>query len=260
MRYIKKLAEKELWNAGKVELWDFSRANENEESRIDAVATAASICYGKPPKDAKKLVERLWTESGGLPSSAFEFVRCGEMPYIEDSLRNMPELPYNYEGFGDEDENAYMSTVMHRENIATFRLKVPIFIARQVMRHRQFSYQELSRRYTTDERVPLEFWGQGDMLGDGLGFLDDYKDVLHVTTWTYQEALKHGVRPEIARAVLPQALYTEFWMMGDQGAWKNYFALRTDKHTQKEHRELAEAMLGLLKEHQSELYGRVKPE
>ena len=93
MKYINKIDHRDLFDdgIGFVELWDFSRANENEESRVEAVATVASICYGKPPKDAKKLVERLWTESGGLPSSAFEFIRAGDAPGIGESLRNRLE-------------------------------------------------------------------------------------------------------------------------------------------------------------------------
>ena len=60
MKYIEKVDQRGLYGdgIGVVELWDFARANENAESRIEAVATVASICYGKPPKDAKKLRER----------------------------------------------------------------------------------------------------------------------------------------------------------------------------------------------------------
>ena len=259
MKYIRKIDERLLYNdgIGKAELWDFSRANENEESRIEAVSAVASICYGKPPKDAKKLVERLWTESGGLPSSAFEFVRTGVEPSIIHSLRNLPTLPF------DEEERIRVSLAQiqarHREEIATFRIKAPIFIARQVMRHRSFSYQELSRRYTTDKRVPLEFWGFGDKTGDGADFLDGYAGVIDQAILVYWQALDVGVRAEVARAVLPLGLYTQFWMMGDVPAWRNYFKLRLDSHTQKEHRELAQAMLELLKEHQPRLYEKVEP-
>jgi len=50
-----------------------------------------------------------------------------------------------------------------------------------------------------------------------------------------------------------------FWMMGGVPVWKNYFVLRADSHAQKEHRQLAEAMLGLLKKYQPELYEKVRP-
>jgi len=245
--YIKKIAEKEPLGTGYVELWDFSRANTNQESRVKAVATVASICYGKAPKDAKKLVERLWTESGGLPSSAFEFIRDGRDPTIEDSLRNNHDL-VTYES--DTSKSAEDLIERHKTNIATFRIKVPIFVARQIMRHRQFSYQELSRRYTDDKHVSLEFWSLGE---------DEVKTTaqLFQLAYTMEERIYRllcdsNVRAEIARAVLGTGLYTEFWMMGDRKAWANYFALRLDQHTQGEHREVAQAMRNLLEEHQSE--------
>ncbi len=249
MNYIERVAERTVGNAGRIELWDFSRANENQESRIEAVATVASICYGKPPKDAKKLVERLWTESGGLPSSAFEFIRDGRSPGIEDSLRNNPRLAT----YADDPEAPVDELVTrHRENIATFRLKVPIFVARQVMRHREFSYQELSRRYTDAERVPLEFWFPEE------GEVGDTAQELFRLAYATEERIYRllrglDVRAEIARAVLGTGLYTEFWMMGDREAWGNYFALRLDRHAQREHRKTAEAMRDLLAEYQPEL-------
>ena len=253
MKYIQKIDERSLYGdgIGKICLWDFSRANQNEESRIEAVSTVASICYGKPPKDAKKLVERLWVESGGLPSSAFEFLRSGDKPSIEESLRNNPSLPHDGEGrIGlTPDDLAHL----HSERIATFYIKAPIFVARQVMRHRSMSFQELSRRYTTDKWIPLEFWEPQDDT-DII-----YENVYVHATTNYRRLIAAGVRAEIARAVLPVSLYTQFWLMSDAPGLKNYFKLRLDKHVQKEHRELAEAMLDLLKEHQPELWEKVKP-
>jgi len=248
MDYMRKVTEQKLWSSGSVELWDFSRANKNRESRVEAVATVASVCYGKPPKDARKLVERLWTESGGLPSSAFEFIRDGRTPGIEDSLRNNPQLP-TYEDGPEASEEELVKR--HRENIAVFRLKVPIFVARQIMRHRQFSYQELSRRYTDDKLVPLDFWPpeEGEV---GTAAMELFQLAYTGEERIYRILRGLNVRAEIARAVLGTGLYTEFWMMGDRGAWANYFTLRLDRHAQREHRELAQAMCALVEEHQPE--------
>ena len=245
MDYIRKTSEKELWNLGRAELWDFSGANQNEESRIEAVATVASICYGRPAKDAKKLIDRLWTESCGLPSSAFEFVRDARVPGIENSLRNNPQLAtYEDDPEASEEELAKR----HRMSIATFRIKVPIFVARQVMRHRTFSYQELSRRYTDDKHVPLVFWTpEEEETAAGL-----FRLAYSMEEKIYRLLRELDVRAEAARAVLGTGLYTELWMMGDRAAWGNYFALRLDPHTQKEHRELAQAMRALLEEYQPE--------
>ena len=62
-------------NIGFIENWDFSRANINDESRIEAITTVASICYDNDKIIGKKsLYDRLYAESNGLPSSSFEFV------------------------------------------------------------------------------------------------------------------------------------------------------------------------------------------
>jgi len=248
MKYIKKLDERDLYGdgIGKVELHDFSHANDNKKSRVEALATVASICYGKPPKDAEKLVKRLQTESGGLPSSAFEFVRAWPIPTIGRSLRNDHSLEMT-EPNGDNLDHA---ASVHGARIATFRIKVPIFIARQVMRHRQFSYQELSRRYTDALR---EWWvPKGESFMVRSAFRNQYV--------AYTNLLESGVPREQARSVLGTGLYTEFWMMGDTAAWANYFKLRLDLHTQKEHRELAQAMADLLEEHQLSLWKQVEPD
>ena len=62
-------------NIGFVENWDFSRANLNEENRIKAITTVASICYQNPKAvGSESLYNRLMAESMGLPSSSAEFV------------------------------------------------------------------------------------------------------------------------------------------------------------------------------------------
>ena len=267
MSYIAKVDSRELYDdgIGKVDLWDFSSADLNEESRIEAVSKIASICYSKPPRDAKKLIKRLWTESGGLPSSAFEFLRWGgAISGIDKSLRNNPEMP-TFEEIPSEASPTMshqmdidMAIINHEESIATFRLKVPIFIRSQIVRHRSYSLQELSRRYTTDKQAPVEFFVPPHSKIHPKAravFMDSYA----MSYAAYKDLLDTGVRPEVARGVLPQSLYTEFWLMGNVPALKNYFALRTYESAQLEHRMVAEAMLDLLKEHQPELWKKVKP-
>ena len=255
MDYIKKVDETKLWNQGSVALWDFSKSNLDEESRIETIATVASVCWGKEPKDQAKLVEHLKTEHNGGMTSAFEFIRGGfnkESSNIASSLRNAPHS-HTYEevakdivddgmfnGFYDECYGE------HYNNIATFFVKIPIFIARQLIRHRSFSFQERSRRYTTDK---LEFWCP----------TQTYWQASMGARMSYEALLREGEPPERARAVLGTGLYTEIWLQSDAPGLKNYFAVRLDKHTQKEHRELAQAMLDLLEKHQHELWNEVKP-
>lgn len=131
---------------------------------------------------------------------------------------------------------------------ATFRVKAPIFVARQLVKHTVgFSWNEVSRRYVDSEPefyIP-EVWrkraenvkqGSSDEgvvpINDVLGFNDA---VLNL----YQSLLEQGVCPEQARMVLPQNTMTEWFWTGTLYAWARMCQLRLDSHTQKETRDVA---------------------
>src|SRR5690606_9971051 len=110
---------------------------------------------------------------------------------------------------------------------ATLRLKVPIFIARQIQRHRTFSYNEISRRYVDSE--PEFFWpdkwrkradnvkqGSSDeeltdfvVEGESVGTPQEVMQAMaDMTLQGYMYALEAGMAPELARMILPQNMYT----------------------------------------------------
>jgi thymidylate synthase (FAD) len=74
---------------------------------------------------------------------------------------------------------------------------------------------------------------------------------------TYSEMLSVGYETQVASRFLPQTTYTEFYVMGETNGLSNFFKLRLDSHSQAEIREVAEAMLELLKKHQPELAKKV---
>ena len=148
---------------------------------------------------------------------------------------------------------------------ATLRLKVPIFIARQIQRHRTFSYNEVSRRYV--DTPPEFFWpdkwrkradnvkqGSSDDEVTSLG-LQGFREVTpqeaadklveHAMT-LYNTMLEEKVAPELARMILPQNMYTEFYMTGNLRNWAHFLKLRLDGHAQKEVQEVANQVLGIL--------------
>lgn len=147
---------------------------------------------------------------------------------------------------------------------ATLRLKVPIFIARQIQRHRTFSYNEISRRYVDNE--PEFFWpdkwrkraenvkqGSSDEEAEWMYVgEEDYSnyDWLHAQVGTlaefYKDMIENGVAPEQARMILPQNMYTEFYMTGNLRAWAHFLHLRLDQHAQKEVRDVAEKVEDIL--------------
>lgn len=224
---------------GKVILYDSSHANESEEQRIWTVTTIASLAYGnEEAKNPEALYERMKSIKH---ESLWEFIRQGKNyeSGITDSMRN----------FNAYDCTNYDS---HKRNIACFRIKVPIFVARQFMRHRSFSYLEMSRRYTKDSKIPFEFWFPTAMLDTTENeFTRHFHDVYKQLGMQYHT--------QVAARFLPQTTYTEFYVMGEVEGLKNFFTLRCAKEAQEEIREVAISMLQLLAEHQPELYKKVLP-
>lgn len=135
----------------------------------------------------------------------------------------------------------------------TMREKVPIFIARQRFKHTVgFTYNEVSRRYVDNkpEFYSPDGWrcrpdksikqGSSKELVEHSDLLsEEYNsfllDVLHI----YNGMIISGVAPEQARMVLPQSMYTEYYVTGSLAAWARAYSLRSSPESQKEIRDLA---------------------
>jgi thymidylate synthase (FAD) len=144
-----------------------------------------------------------------------------------------------------------------------FRIKMPIFVAREWYRHQiGFSRNEVSRRYVSD--MP-ECWtpeltdfrekdakikqGSKDTpieLADVAQNL--YTTSTRISLEAYDELLKLGVAPEVARTVLPQSMYTEFIETGSLAAYSRLFNLRTSPDAQREIQKYANEIGKLLEE------------
>jgi thymidylate synthase (FAD) len=127
-------------------------------------------------------------------------------------------------------------------------------IARQLLRHRSFSFQEFSQRYSATETTSrlretrLQDWKnrQNSLPNDDLElemwFNEAQKAVIDQSFTLYDQALKKGVAKEQARALLPEGLTSSrLFVNGSLRSWIHYIELRTSPETQKEHRELAVA-------------------
>ena len=134
----------------------------------------------------------------------------------------------------------------------TMRETVPIFVARQRFKHMVgFTYNEVSRRYVDDEPeffVPDEWRARPDGSvkqgsGDAHKGSDDwakiYENYCHQCLAMYNSMIKDGVAPEQARMVLPQSMYTSYYVTGSLAAWARAYKLRIDSHAQKEIQDLA---------------------
>lgn len=127
-------------------------------------------------------------------------------------------------------------------------------IARQILRHRSFSFQEFSQRYaavndlgfeTREARLQDPKNRQASLTTDDRELHDVWQEqqtaVLIAAKKAYDWALVNGIAKEQARAVLPEGLtHSRLYMSGSVRSWIHYCQLRCDMATQKEHREVAE--------------------
>lgn len=136
---------------------------------------------------------------------------------------------------------------------ATLQIDTTRDIARQILRHRSFSFQEFSQRYA--EATQLGFEWREARLQDTKNrqnsiFTDDKEladiwgaqqaDVLTTVKRAYQWALDNGIAKEQARCVLPEGMTcSRMYMAGTLRSWWHYIALRSANGTQKEHRDIA---------------------
>ena len=143
----------------------------------------------------------------------------------------------------------------------TFLVHCPIYVRGQWHRHRTFSYNEISRRYTevdmelytpTNYRVQSENNKQasidGQNIDNNIAAVEIMKDANKHALQVYESLLKLGVCREQARGVLPQNMMTTFYMTGNLRNVLHFLSLRMDEHAQWEIRQYANAMHDILKE------------
>ena len=136
-------------------------------------------------------------------------------------------------------------------------------IARQILRHRSFSFQEFSQRYA--DASQLGFTVREARLQDtknrqsSLATTDQklketwelkQKQLIHESKLVYKWALENGIAKEQARAILPEgATNSRLYMSGSLRSWMHYCILRMGNGTQKEHQEIAREAFGILRLH-----------
>lgn len=126
-------------------------------------------------------------------------------------------------------------------------------IARQILRHRSFSFQEFSQRYAEVQEPPVLREARLQDSKNRQASVE-VKDPLLQYAWVaaqqqvydmamqkYRTALAAGIAKEVARAVLPEGMTaSRLYMAGNIRSWIHYIQLRTGNGTQKEHRDIAE--------------------
>ena len=169
-------------------------------------------------------------------------------------------------------EHKHLSPFGHA--FASFHVKAPIFVARQLIKHSFLRWNEVSRRYVDDEPefyVPDVWRGRSedkkqgssdavvdlDAVGlDGVtpphesgweaSLLDSIHEGYSHTLGNYEALIKAGVAPEQARMVLPQSTMTEWWWSGSLDAFARMCVLRCASDTQYESRVVADQISKVL--------------
>ena len=135
-----------------------------------------------------------------------------------------------------------------------FHIKMPIYIARQHLRHRTASVNEMSARYSI---VPKEYYEHSELRGqseinhqgsEGVVDIDqnDMHSHLENSLDIYEKLLEDGCCREQARGNLPQSTYTEFYWKINLHNLMHYLRLRMDSHAKKEIQEYARAIYELI--------------
>lgn len=135
---------------------------------------------------------------------------------------------------------------------ASFRVKAPIFVARQLVKHTVgFSWNEVSRRYVDNEPefyLPEVWRKRADNVKQGSSeeaapiSQAMPRSITQASLDTYKAMLQQGVCPEQARMVLPQNTMTEWIWTGTLYAWARMCQLRMDSHTQQETQRVAQSV------------------
>lgn len=220
------------------------------------------------------LVESWGSDLTPVNAARVSFANESEWEYWDEDGRGPSKSPshcgefFNIAKLSTKDTKLIHYLAKHKHTScfehqgATCRLKVPIFIARQIQRHRTFSYNEISRRYV--DNAPEFFFpdkwrkkadnvkqGSSDEAMDcpefdiaGLKF--SFEEVCILMAEYYEGMMERGLAPELARMILPQNLYTEFHMSGNLRAWSHFLQLRLDGHAQLEVQHVAQQVQELL--------------
>ncbi len=147
-------------------------------------------------------------------------------------------------------KHKHMSPFGHA--FASFHVKAPIFVARQLVKHKFLRWNEISRRYVDDDPefyMPDQWRGRADDKKQGSAgkIASGSPDILSfhlnkVALDNYKLLLHHGVCPEQARMVLPQSTMTEWYWSGSLDAFADMCNLRCKEDTQFETSQAAQCV------------------
>jgi thymidylate synthase (FAD) len=186
----------------------------------------------------------------------------------DKTIVSAARVSYNSSSKGEDKDRKlirYLLTNHHTspfEHVTfTVRASVPLFVARQWMRHRTWSYNEVSYRYTQPEMEfyrPTEYRKQSTsnkQMSEGVisdekiarRLNEGYTRAVVEAVETYQDMIDEGVSRELARMVLPTSLFTHFYASVDLHNLLKFLELRLHEHAQPEIQEVAAKLLDIVR-------------
>ncbi len=199
-----------------------------------------------------------------LPVHEHGYVALLEIMGSDETIVDAARISYDRRG-KVEDRALIRFLLRHRHTspfemgVMRFEVKMPIFVARQWIRHRTASLNEMSARYTelpNEMFVPEVFalqstgnkQGRGDDIDDAAqeGLRREWTHINESAYSAYEALLDSGVARELARGVLPLNIYTKFVWKMDLHNLMHFLDLRLDPHAQEEIRDFAEVIENLV--------------
>ena len=215
------------------------------------------------------LIDSMGSDLSVVNAARVSFSKESELEWVEKE--NSPTM---YEQtLSDKDKKliGYLAKHDHWSPFAhaslQFRIKAPIFVARQLVKHQVgLVWNEVSRRYVDDEPefyIPTEWRLKAE--DKKQGSTDEtieynIQGAIEFVTQTYNNLLSANVAPEMARMVLPQNLYTEWYWSGTLMAFARICNLRCKPDTQLETQQIAQQIDMLAKEKFPVTWSALRPE
>ncbi len=204
------------------------------------------------------------TFDGSVPIHRHGYVKLLDIMGSDQDIVDAARISYDRQG--DSKDRALIRYLLRHKHTSPFEmaemkfeLRMPIFVARQWVRHRTASMNEVSARYTElpdDMFVPEKVWLQSTDNKQGRAESIDDENIIgsiemantKAYEW-YGHLLSEGVSRELARGVLPLNIYTKFVWKMDLHNLMHFLNLRLDPHAQEEIRDYATVIEKMVEEH-----------
>jgi thymidylate synthase (FAD) len=193
------------------------------------------------------------------------YVRLVDWMGSDQRIVEAARISYNSPSKGPEADEKLLRYLYRNKHMSPFEMvritlniKLPIFVMRQMVRHRMQSLNEISARYTevSDHYYTPEVWRNQDTknkqgsigVNDSTGITEEYHQSMESAYRVYQSMMDQGIAREMARMVLPVSVYTQVYSCWDLRNLLGFIRLREDSHAQWEIQEYAKAIKSICQE------------